>query len=74
MDKRKYDVWGGWELEDLCPDFGPEELRLAEINLAKYLELTLRIFDRISEDPIEYAKFRDELAKMKNQQNQGKSS
>lgn len=45
-------------LADFYPNLRPEELRAAEENLDRYLELALRIFSRIKADPQEYARFK----------------
>lgn len=41
----------------LYPQIRPENRREAAHNLARYIRVTLRIFDRIREDPAEWARF-----------------
>lgn len=45
-------------ISELYPHLSEEELRDAEDNLAQYLSLALRIYDRIAADPEAYAQFR----------------
>jgi hypothetical protein len=45
-------------IRDLYPDMGEDRQRAAEENLERYLELMLRIYQRIREDPEAYAQFR----------------
>jgi hypothetical protein len=45
-------------IRDLYPDLDDEQLKEAEENLQRYLELTLRIYDRIRQDPDAYARFK----------------
>jgi len=45
-------------IEDLYPDFTPEQLEIAEENLTRYAELVLRIYERLRSDPEEYARFK----------------
>ncbi len=42
----------------LYPRLSEEELREAEENLDRYLELALRIYERVRGDPQAYARFR----------------
>jgi len=41
----------------LYPHLNDEELKQAEENLDRYLELALQIYDRIRQNPEEYARF-----------------
>ena len=45
-------------IRDLYPDLNNDQLKEAEENLARYLGLTLRIYDRIRQDQEEYARFK----------------
>jgi len=45
-------------IRDLYPHLNDEQLKEAEENLDRYLELTLRIYDRIRQDPDAYARFK----------------
>jgi hypothetical protein len=45
-------------VRDLYPHLNDEQLKEAEENLERYLELTLRIYDRIRRDPDAYARFK----------------
>jgi len=45
-------------IRDLYPHLNDEQLKEAEENLERYLELTLRIYDRIRQDPEAYARFK----------------
>jgi hypothetical protein len=49
-------------LRDLYPNLTQGQLREAEENLEKYLELTLRIYERIESDPTAYALFKQLIA------------
>ncbi|MBU6400341.1 MAG: hypothetical protein KGS61_08485 [Verrucomicrobia bacterium] len=50
-------------IRDLYPTLGDEGLRQAEDNLAQYIALALRVYERVSSDPVAYAQFRALLAK-----------
>lgn len=52
-------------LADLYPSLTSEELKEAEENLTRYLELCWQIFLRIQNDPVEYARFKALTAKYK---------
>jgi hypothetical protein len=45
-------------LHNLYPHLSSEELHLAEENLDRYVELTLRMYERIIGDPEAYAQFK----------------
>jgi hypothetical protein len=45
-------------IRDLFPHLSESELKEAEENLERYLELVLRIYERIRNDPEVYARFR----------------
>lgn len=49
-------------IRNLYPDLTEEELLAADKTLGAYLELVLRIYNRIYEDPEAYAKFKEMLA------------
>ena len=49
-------------IRDLYPHFNEEQLQEAERNLEEYLELSLRIYERIQSDPTAYALFKELLA------------
>lgn len=44
---------------DLYPQLTPEQAFEAEHNLERYLELALRIYERICSDPAAYAQFKN---------------
>ncbi len=46
------------ELRKLYPNLTDEQLIEAEENLIGYLEVMMRIYERISSDPAQYAEFR----------------
>lgn len=45
-------------IRDLYPHLNDEELKEAEENLERYLELILRIYERIINDPEAYSTFK----------------
>jgi hypothetical protein len=45
-------------IRDLYPDLDAERLKDAEENLGRYLELAVRMYDRIRQDPEAYARFK----------------
>jgi len=45
-------------IRDLYPHLNDEQLKEAEENLGRYLEVTLRVYDRIRQDPDAYARFK----------------
>ena len=45
-------------IRDLYPHLNDEQLKEAEENLERYLEVTLRVYDRIRQDPDAYARFK----------------
>lgn len=45
-------------IRDLYPGLTDEELQEADENLERYVELVLRIYERIRSDPAEYARFK----------------
>ena len=53
------------ELRKLYPNLSDEELLEAEENLKGYLEVVLRIYERIRSDPEEYARFKKLVAERK---------
>ena len=58
MDNDKPAKEGGPRIRDLHPGLSDQQLKEAEENLERYLELALRIYDRICSDPEAYAQFR----------------
>lgn len=54
MDNDKQD---GPTIRELYPGLNEEQLKEAEENLERYVELALRIYDRIRSDPTAYAEF-----------------
>jgi hypothetical protein len=45
-------------IRDLYPDLDAEQLKEAEENLGRYLELAVRMYERIRQDPETYARFK----------------
>jgi hypothetical protein len=45
-------------LRGLYPHLSEEELQIAAENFDRYLELAVRMYDRIRQDPEEYARFK----------------
>jgi len=43
---------------DLFPNLGEEQIKEAEENLDRYLELALRIYERLRQDPAAYVQFK----------------
>ncbi len=58
MDQRNFGGGPEISIRDLYPHLDDEQLKEAEENLERYLELTLRIYDRIRQDPDAYARFK----------------
>ncbi len=52
----------------LYPHLSEAELKEAQQNLDRYIELVLRIYERICEDPVAYARFKAELSKIRKSQ------
>ena len=48
-------------LRELYPHFDEDQLKTAEESLDRYLEIALRIYDRICLDPARYAEFEEKL-------------
>jgi hypothetical protein len=53
-------------IKDLYPNLSEEELRIAEENLDQYLEVVLRIYERILSDPEAYSKMERLLGERSN--------
>ena len=53
-------------IKDLYPNLSEEELRTAEENLDQYLEVVLRIYERILSDPEAYSKMERLLGERSN--------
>jgi len=45
-------------IADLYPRLNKDHLKEAEENLDRYLELVLRIFERVEDDPVAYRQFK----------------
>lgn len=58
MDELKPGKKQSITIRDLYPGLDAEQLKEAEENLERYVELALRIFERIRSDPDTYAQFR----------------
>ena len=52
-------------LRDLYPYLTEEELKEAEENLEKYLELVIKIYERIEQDPFAHARLKELLKEKK---------
>ena len=57
---------------DLYPNLNDEQLKEAEENLERYLELTLRIYNRIRLDPDAYARFKTLTARGEDRYDKGR--
>jgi hypothetical protein len=57
MDNHNPGEQQGPTIRQLYPGLNEEQLKEAEENLERYLELTLRIYDRIRSDPAAYSEF-----------------
>ena len=44
-------------IQDLYPHLSNEEAQEAEANIERYLEVVLRIYERVRQDPVAYARF-----------------
>ena len=53
-------------IRDLYPHLNEEQLKEAEENLERYLELVLRIYERIHNDPEAYSAFKALTASRQN--------
>jgi hypothetical protein len=58
MNKAKTSSEPAVTIRDLYPHLNDEQLKDAEENLNRYLELTLRIYDRVRQDVAAYARFK----------------
>jgi hypothetical protein len=58
MDNEKSGKRDEPTLSQLFPGFNEEQLKEAEENLERYLELVLRIYNRIRSDPAAHSEFR----------------
>jgi len=65
MQKRSFKEQG-ITIRDLYPHLNEEQLKEAEENLERYLELSIRIYERIRNDPQAYAAFRALTASRQN--------
>lgn len=50
-------IWGNMEIRDLYPNLSEKELKEAEENLDAYIKVAWRIYERIRQDPKEWARF-----------------
>ena len=57
MKNEKSSIEPAVTIRDLYPHLNGEQLKEAEESLERYLELTLRIYGRIRQDPDAYARF-----------------
>jgi hypothetical protein len=62
MDNRKEEI----TIRDLYPHLSEDQLKEAEENLERYLELVLRIYERIRGDPKAYSAFKSLTASRQN--------
>jgi hypothetical protein len=62
MDKPKKEI----TLRELYPELTEEQLQEAEENIGEYLKDTLRVYERIRNDPQEYARFKALTAEYRN--------
>jgi hypothetical protein len=58
MENKEFRKDAAIKSRDLYPYLSDEQLKEAEENLERYLELTLRIYNRIRQDPDAYARFK----------------
>ena len=58
MGNPKHNSQPGISIRDLYPNLNTEELKEAEENLTLYLELGLRIYERIHADSEAYTQFK----------------
>ena len=58
MANQKSERKDGPTIGDLYPALSDQQLKESEENLERYLELALRIYDRIRSDPESYSQFR----------------
>jgi hypothetical protein len=58
MENKELRKDGTITIRDLYPHLNDEQLKEAEENLDRYLELALRIYDRIRQDPDAYDQFK----------------
>jgi len=66
MDKKKFTSKRAPTIGELYPELNKQQLREAEENLRGYLEVSLRIYKRIRNDPVAYAKFKSLTASVRN--------
>ena len=57
---------GDTTIRDLFPNLSDGQLNEAEENLDRYLELALRIYERLRQDPAAYAQFKALTASQRN--------
>ena len=58
-------------IRDLYPHLNNEQLKEGEEDLERYLELALRIYDRIRQDPDAYARFKTLTARSEDRYDEG---
>jgi phosphoglycolate phosphatase-like HAD superfamily hydrolase len=66
MDDDKPGKQDGPTIRELYPRLSEEQLKEAEENLERYVELTLRVYDRIRSDPSACAEFQSLTAWRRN--------
>lgn len=52
-------------IKDLYPNFTAKQLKEAEENFQRYLEIALEIYDDICSDSVRYEKFKRDLKRLK---------
>lgn len=58
MDKKKFTNNRAPTIGELYPELSEEQLKVAEENMLQYIELSLRMYERIRSDPKAYAQFK----------------
>lgn len=58
MESPKSEAEKHISIQDLYPHLNDEQIKEAEENLYRYIELTVRMYDRIRHDPDAYARFK----------------
>lgn len=54
-------------IQELYPELSPTECDDAGVTYRAYLDLALRVYDRIREDPIEYVRFQTLIEKQQHE-------
>jgi hypothetical protein len=58
MEDQQFQQQSSPTIRDLYPHLSDEDLKDADENLSRYIELTVRIYERIRNDPEAYARFK----------------